>query len=590
MRVRVLAGAAALIAVLLALFTSVASSAVPQEWTHRHSTWIWVVTVALGLLSAGLAMGSSPAPERVPINEASIQARDVTGPVVLAQPGATVRIENSNPAPPAPQRGEQVVVGELPGAPPAFVERDVVARLADVLADGGGIAAVSALTGSRGAGKTQVAAQYAREAVAQGIELVAWVSAHNHSRMLAGLAEVARRVGVADPEGDSEISARRLRDALAARSTPSVLVFDNATDPDMIRRYLPATGTTRVIITSIDHAFASLGADITVDSFDRSQSLVYLRARTGLHVDDGADRLAEELGDLPLALAQAATVIKLQGQTYDVYLDRLRSLPMDTTLPADRGDSYPHGVARAVTLSVKAVEDADAEGMTHRVIATAAVLDSSGVSRGLLSDLAEAPSGQDLDETLAHLVESSLMVWGEDGQAIVMHRLIARTIRDQIQAAGDLQDLIVTSTGRLQRLLPAEDRAWEHREDGIELVAQALALWENAVDASDRGAMTLEGLETTANLAIWAVAHLTATADLSRAIDTGAAVVASCEKALGPDHPATISSRNNLAVAYQSAGRLDQAIGLHKETRPRPPSHPHLQQQPCCRLPVGGTA
>lgn len=218
----------------------------------------------------------------------------MSGPVVVAQSGATVRIESAEPSPPPAQRGGQIVVGELPGAPPAFVERDAVDRLTTMFASGGGVAAVSTLTGGRGAGKTQVAAQYAREAIDEGIEMVAWISADDQSRLQGGLAEVARRLDVADPEGDSETSAQRLRDALAVCRTPSVLVLDNANDPDLIRRYLPATGVTRVIITSTDHAFSALGADITVDKFDRAQSLAYLQERTGLDDEDGANGLADD--------------------------------------------------------------------------------------------------------------------------------------------------------------------------------------------------------------------------------------------------------------------------------------------------------
>ena len=35
---------------------------------------------------------------------------------------------------------------------------------------------------------------------------------------------------------------------------------------------------------------------------------------------------------------------------------------------------------------------------------------------------------------------------------------------------------------------------------------------------------------------------------------------------LGADHPDTLTSRNNLAGAYQSAGRLDEAIPLYEQT------------------------
>jgi hypothetical protein len=35
---------------------------------------------------------------------------------------------------------------------------------------------------------------------------------------------------------------------------------------------------------------------------------------------------------------------------------------------------------------------------------------------------------------------------------------------------------------------------------------------------------------------------------------------------LGPDHPDTLTSRNNLAYAYQSAGNLAEAIPLYHDT------------------------
>ena len=55
--------------------------------------------------------------------------------------------------------------------------------------------------------------------------------------------------------------------------------------------------------------------------------------------------------------------------------------------------------------------------------------------------------------------------------------------------------------------------------------------------------------------------------------------LAAYERVLGPDHPDTLDSRNNLATAYQDAGRLDEAISLHEQTladreRVLGPDHP----------------
>ncbi|WP_371390326.1 tetratricopeptide repeat protein [Protofrankia sp. BMG5.30] len=38
------------------------------------------------------------------------------------------------------------------------------------------------------------------------------------------------------------------------------------------------------------------------------------------------------------------------------------------------------------------------------------------------------------------------------------------------------------------------------------------------------------------------------------------------EHLLGPDHPDTLASRHNLAGAYGSAGRVEEAVRLHEET------------------------
>src|SRR5262249_8714275 len=38
------------------------------------------------------------------------------------------------------------------------------------------------------------------------------------------------------------------------------------------------------------------------------------------------------------------------------------------------------------------------------------------------------------------------------------------------------------------------------------------------------------------------------------------------ERELGADHPLTLSSRNNLAVAYRAAGQLDKAVPLFEAT------------------------
>jgi len=565
------AGASALCALLLALSTNVASSLVPEEWAKRHAVWVWAAVVALGLVSVWLgiltARGGAPEPavsagRDANVDTSTVHVGDTSGPVVIAGPGAQVTFQSLEAEPAPAQREGQLVIGELPGAPPAFVARAAVARLAEVFAAGGRVAAVSALVDARGAGKTQVAAAYARQAVADGVELVAWVSADDHDRLVSGLAEVARRIGACELDADSETAAQCLREALATRTSPAVLVIDNAVDAGDVRAFLPATGAVRVIVTSNHRAFAALGTEIRVGVFDRAQSVAYLRRRTGLDDEPGADAVADELGDLPLALAQAATVIDLRGLSYEAYLERLSSAPLTATLPADRGDAYPHGVARAIAMSIDAVQDADATGLTRRVLEACSLLADDGVSRGVLREVVAGGERDDLDAALERLVEISLLVWARDRDAVVMHRLVARSIRDRLDEDATLAAALAAAAEGLQRLAIPEQEAWQRRAEGVELVGHAIDLWARTVAAADSGSPAEEDAVAVARLARWAVRHLRATADLSRAIELGTSALTGCERILGPDHPDTLTSRNDLAGAYETAGDLTRAIPL----------------------------
>ena len=247
-----------------------------------------------------------------------------------------------------------VVAGEIPQEPLGFQPRaDLLAAL-DAPGPGSRVRVVHALTGMRGVGKTHLAAAYARTKLADRWRLVAWVNAEDPGGVLAGLAEVAAAVGLAGAQ-DARAASRAVRHWLETDGERCLLVFDNANDPELLRPFLPAAGAARVIITSNRQAIASLGAGVPVDVFTRSEALTFLAARTGQADAAGAQVLAEELGFLPLALAQAAAVIAAQHLSYATYRERLGRLPVADLLAPEEAGQYPRGVAAAVLLSLDAV-------------------------------------------------------------------------------------------------------------------------------------------------------------------------------------------------------------------------------------------
>ncbi|WP_083899805.1 tetratricopeptide repeat protein [Nocardia abscessus] len=118
-------------------------------------------------------------------------------------------------------------------------------------------------------------------------------------------------------------------------------------------------------------------------------------------------------------------------------------------------------------------------------------------------------------------------------------------------------------------------QAWPRRMDGAQLVDHIDALTGSGLPEHTDHELRARILSARR----WAVAQLTAAADFTRAIELGRRTLTDHEQLLGPDHPDTLVSRNNLANAYGSAGRLAEAITLHEQNladreRVRGPDHP----------------
>lgn len=206
--------------------------------------------------------------------------------------------------------GKEPMFFKAPARNPRFTGReDQITQLREQLrSHHSAVVLPVALHGLGGVGKTQTALEYVHQ-YKSAYDLICWIQADPVQFVDTALIELATQLGI--PGGATAgDSARTVVQALS-RGEPSdrwLLVFDNAENVEAIQDLLPQ-GRGHVLITSRNRAWEARGHTIPVDVFQRAESVAHLRARVETMSAHQADRIAELLGDLPIAVAAAGALL-----------------------------------------------------------------------------------------------------------------------------------------------------------------------------------------------------------------------------------------------------------------------------------------
>lgn len=333
-----------------------------------------------------------------------------------------------------------------------------------------------------GEGKSNLAVEYAYRH-ADDYDLVWWIPADQTTSARAALAQLARQLGIPrsdDIKGTVEGVLHALR---AGRPYDRwLLIYDNAWNPDLVLPLTPLSvdgpdlGPGRhVLVTSRDRAWERHAAVVDVDVFERPESIALLR-RLVPHLSDAeADMLSERVGDLPLAVHQAAAWQVVTGGTVEDYL-RLFDERLAELAAADPGGDLPGPLAAAVSLNLDRLRDEDA--VTARLLDLWSVFDPEPVSCALLaagdstalpSELAAVLADETrLRDAMRDISRFSLARFDEESGTLQVHRLV-RAILDRrlpedvrAQARRHVHAILVAATPGEE---PEVESTWERREE-----------------------------------------------------------------------------------------------------------------------------
>lgn len=433
------------------------------------------------------------------------------------------------------------------------------------------------LVGMRGCGKTQLAAALAQECEDADWCLVAWVHAGSPESIKSGLIELAKelKINTSDQPTQEQIVGRCLDYLRSSEASDRLIIFDNVEDINDLRGLVPSGDSLRVVATTTNNTGWDLQEwdTIEVSGFDRKRSIRYLLTVINSTDHDAAATLAHRLGDLPLAIAQAAATVRNGNLSLARYLDRLDRYRSERVIRPVPGDYYTDDVATALCMATEDALDNLANNTKHAALhqlGALALLAESGVPTRWLDPTIEQlydnespgtqrDTDQDAHDALTELIHRSIVQQSADGSTTMLHRLQAQVLReswtqeDREQARESAAALL----GSVDVDAFPRDDTYSRRKETHDLLEQLRSFNEQPYSV---GVLKIQP-------ARWALNNT-----LKHAYDLGfpeeattlSGIVRYVQNYLGSSSRDARTLANNLAVVYQASGHLDIAISIYE--------------------------
>jgi tetratricopeptide (TPR) repeat protein len=443
-------------------------------------------------------------------------------------------------APPAATRvpGALPEIWNIPHARnPNFTGREQLLQELRASLTSGRTAAIVPIAGLGGAGKTQLALEYAYRHTAD-YDIVWWVRAEEPVTLIAGYAKLATELGLPEKElADQQATAAAVLSWLG-HHPGWLLILDNAPHPADCRDRLPPVATGHVLITSRDPNWGSVAKPLKLPVLPRAEAVEFLQKRCGRDEPAAAGELCGALGDLPLALEQAGAYIEATASSIAEYCALYRSRPRELLNDA---------VAATWQISFERLQTEAPEAL--ELLYLTAFLAPDDIDPKLVSPA--IPDAMQFNSAKAALLRYSLI--DVAGGIIAVHRLVQAATRDRLAIGGQEAKWAEAAV----RLVNA---AFPFKLDLVETWNPSARLFPHALTAAGHSDRLGVALGPTCHLLNQAGLYLNNRGQLGEAGEALKRALAIAEKVYGPDHPDVAIRASNIGTILKDQGDLVGAL------------------------------
>jgi tetratricopeptide (TPR) repeat protein len=413
------------------------------------------------------------------------------------------------------------------------------------------------INGLGGIGKTQLAAEYCYRYRKQ-YNVVWWVRSEEKATLSNDFAGLALKLNLPQCEiPDQAVVISAVTDWLNQNSG-WLLVFDNAADPGDVRSFIPQAQTGHVIVTSRKKEWEDVAQAFPLTDFERDESVEYLLKKTGSNDHHAANELSEELGDLPLALAQAAGYINSAKTTIFAYSGLFKEHRAEMLKRRRMDSDYPFTVATTWSLSLDQAKKQTL--LAEDLLKLMAFFAPYNIPRDLLEEgLKRLANADDLafEDAVAALQTNSLIEATVD--SLSLHRLVQFVTSERMESAEqkvliqtivELMDKAFSSLGAP----PQDVRSWPRCALLLPHAAKVISIAEE---------ISIISMEF-GSLMNWCGMHWHGRANYAEAEPLYRRALRIREEQLGTDHPDVAASSNDLATLLQAQGKYAEAEPLYR--------------------------